>query len=120
MLLTHRYRSRGRFRLGIFGLKPLQSSSGDLLADRRHDYAEMLFASGDHAAAAELMLGALELTPQWALGWFRMGEMHEAAGEVDRAAQAWLMAMKLDPQDHAGAALKLELVGRASASAAPP
>jgi predicted TPR repeat methyltransferase len=101
-------------------LKPLQSSSGDLLADRRHDYAEMLFASGDHAAAAELMLGALELAPQWALGWFRMGEMHEAAGEIDRAAQAWLMALKLDPQDRAGAALKLELVGRAPASAAPP
>ena len=45
-------------------LKPLPSSSGDLLADRRHDYAEMLFASGDHAAAAELMLGALELAPR--------------------------------------------------------
>ncbi len=85
-----------------------------------HDYAEMLFASGDHAAAAELMLGALELAPDWALGWFRMGEMHEAAGALDQAAQAWRMALKLDPDDRAGAALKLELIGRAPASDAPP
>src|SRR5436190_3295013 len=116
MLLTHRYRSRGRFRLGIFGLKPLQSSSGDLLADRRADYAEMLFGSGDHAAAAELMLGALELAPTWTLGWFRLGEMHEAAAALDAAAEAWLTALKLDPADRAGAALKLELIGRAPTS----
>ena len=64
-------------------MKPLPRSSGDLLADRRADYAEMLFGSGDHAAAAELMLGALELAPDWALGWFRLGEMHEAAGALD-------------------------------------
>ena len=80
----------------------------------------MLFASGDHAAAAELMLGALELAPGWALGWFRMGEMHEAAGALDQAAEAWRMALKLDPDDRAGAALKLELIGRAPASDAPP
>ena len=101
-------------------LKLLQLSSGDLLADRRHDYAEMLFGSGDHAAAAELMLGALELAPDWALGWFRLGEMHEAVGVLDQAAEAWRMAQKLDPDDRAGAGLKLELIGRAPASAAPP
>jgi predicted TPR repeat methyltransferase len=101
-------------------LKPQQNTSGDLLADRRHDYAEMLFGSGDHAAAAELMLGALELAPGWALGWFRMGEMHEAAGALDQAAEAWRMAQKLDPHDRAGAGLKLELIGRLPASDAPP
>jgi predicted TPR repeat methyltransferase len=101
-------------------LKPLQNTSGDLLADRRHDYAEMLFGSGDHAAAAELMLGALELAPDWALGWFRMGEMHEAAGALDQAAEAWRMAQRLDPDDRAGAGLKLELIGRLPASASPP
>ena len=40
----------------------------------------MLLASGDYTAAAELLLGALELTPQWAMGWFRLGEMQEASG----------------------------------------
>jgi predicted TPR repeat methyltransferase len=101
-------------------LKPLQLSSGDLRADRRADYAEMMFSEGAYGAAAELMLGALELAPQWALGWFRLGEMHEAAGMPDAAAEAWRTALKLDPDDHAGAALKLELIGRAPASAAPP
>lgn len=98
----------------------LPRASGDLLADRRADYAEMLFASGDHAAAAEIMLGALELAPGWVLGWFRLGEMHEAAGALPAAAEAWRMALKLDPEDRTGAALKLELAGEAPVSAVPP
>ena len=100
--------------------KPLDTSSGDLLADRRADYAEMLFGSGEAAPAAELMLGALELAPGWAMGWFRLGEFHEAAGALDQAAEAWRMAQKLDPEDRAGAALKLALAGAAPMSAAPP
>jgi predicted TPR repeat methyltransferase len=101
-------------------LKPLLRSSGDILADRRADYAEMLFASGDHAAAAELMTGALELAPGWVMGWFRLGEMHEAAGASELAAEAWRMTLKLDVHDRPGAALKLELVGAMPASVAPP
>lgn len=101
-------------------MKPLQASSGDLNADRRADYAEMLHASGDHAAAAELLLGAMELVPQWAMGWYRLGEMQETAGAFDLAAQAWAMSLKLDPADRQGAALKLQLIGRGPASQAPP
>ena len=87
-------------------MKPLQASSGDLNADRRADFAEMLLASGEPAQAAELLLGALELAPQWAAGWFRLGEMQEAAGLLDQAAQAWAMALRLDPADRLGASLK--------------
>ncbi|MER8400777.1 methyltransferase domain-containing protein [Mesorhizobium sp. M0306] len=101
-------------------MKPLQTSSGDLTADRRADYAEMLYASGDHAAAAELLLGALELAPQWAAGWFRLGEMQETAGAPDLAAQAWTTALRLDPADRLGAVLKLQLIGRTAAAQAPP
>jgi predicted TPR repeat methyltransferase len=101
-------------------MKPLPASSGDLLADRRADYAEMLFANGGHAAAAELMLGALELAPQWAMGWFRLGEFHEAAGALAEAAQAWRLALKLEPEDRPGAALKLQLIGAAPIAEAPP
>lgn len=100
--------------------KPFETSSGDLLADRRADYAEMLFASEDFAAAAELMIGALEIAPDWAMGWFRLGEFHEAAGAVAAAAQAWRMARSLDADDHAGAALKLALIGAAPMEPAPP
>jgi predicted TPR repeat methyltransferase len=101
-------------------VQPLPRSSGDLLADRRADYAEMLFGSGEHRPAAEVMLGALELAPGWVLGWFRLGEMHEAAGDLDAAAAAWMTARKLDPHDRTGAALKLELIGCAPRSDAPP
>jgi predicted TPR repeat methyltransferase len=101
-------------------MKPLQTSSGDLNADRRADYAEMLFASGDHAAAAELLLGALELAPQWAMGWFRLGEMQEASGRLGLAAQAWRTSLQLDPADRQGAGLKLQLIGKAPAATAPP
>ena len=80
----------------------------------------MLFGSGEPAAAAELLLGALELAPQWAAGWFRLGEMQETSEQLDLAAQAWAMALKLDPADRLGAALKLQLIGKAPAAAAPP
>ncbi|MEQ1941955.1 methyltransferase [Mesorhizobium sp. VNQ89] len=100
--------------------KPLDTSSGDILADRRADYAEMLFGSGEALPAAELMLDALELAPNWAIGWFRLGEFHETAGDMEAAAEAWRMAQKLDPADRAGAALKLALAGKASAADAPP
>ncbi|MDX8462347.1 methyltransferase domain-containing protein [Mesorhizobium humile] len=101
-------------------MKPLQASSGDLNADRRADFAETLLASGEPAQAAELLLGALELAPRWAAGWFRLGEMQEVAGLLDQAAQAWAMALKLEPADRLGAALKLQLIGKAPAAAAPP
>jgi predicted TPR repeat methyltransferase len=101
-------------------MKPLQASSGDVLADRRAGYAEMLFSSGDHAAAADLMRDALELKPGWALGWFRLGEMREALGALDAAAEAWHTALALDPHDRPGAALRLALIGRAPQADAPP
>jgi tetratricopeptide (TPR) repeat protein len=68
---------------------PLQLSSGDLVADRRASYAQMLFEAGDHLPAAELMREALALAPDWAAGWFRLGEMLAEAGELAAAADAW-------------------------------
>jgi predicted TPR repeat methyltransferase len=94
--------------------------SGDPTADRRADYAEMLFGSGETGPAAEVLLGALELAPAWALGWFRLGEMREAAGAMAEAVEAWRMALALDPDDHAGATLKLALAGEGAPITAPP
>ncbi len=84
-------------------MKPLQASSGDLIADRRADFAEMLHAAGDHAPAADLMLEALALAPGWAAGWFLLGEMQEAAGRTGQAAFAWKKVLELDPSDRLGA-----------------
>ncbi|RST86917.1 methyltransferase domain-containing protein [Aquibium carbonis] len=98
----------------------IQLSSGDLTADRRADYAEMVFADGAMAAAADLLADTLGLVPTWAAGWFRLGEMREAAGERAAAADAFAEALRLDPADRLGASLKLGLLGAAHAIDAPP
>ncbi|HMM64810.1 MAG TPA: methyltransferase domain-containing protein [Mesorhizobium sp.] len=101
-------------------MKPLLASSGDVIADRRADYAETLFSIGDHAAAAELMQDALGLAPSWVFGWFRLGEMQEQRGDLDAAAAAWRRVLELEPADRPGAALRLALIGRAPAADAAP
>lgn len=58
-----------------------QLSSGDLIADRRADYAKMLAEAGDAPGAAELMAQALELAPDWAAGWFRLADYEEKSAE---------------------------------------
>jgi predicted TPR repeat methyltransferase len=95
-------------------------SSGDLIADRRASYADMLFESGDHPAAADLMRQALEIVPDWTAGLFRLGEMEEAAGRGDAAAVTWRRLLQLDPHDRFGAGLKLAATGHASVPDTPP
>ena len=95
-------------------------SSGDPAADRRVDFALMLFAEGDHPGAAETLLAALEMVPGWALGWFQLGEFHEAAGDMTPAIAAWRTALVLDPSDHSGASLKLALAESEGGNPAPP
>jgi len=101
-------------------MQPVQMSSGDLVADRRASYAEMLLEAGEASAAADLMRDALELVPGWTAGWFRLGEMMEVAGRTAEAADAWREVLRLDPLDRLGAALKLELVGMVEGLDAPP
>ena len=54
-------------------------SSGDLMADRRFDFARDLQLKGDLAAAADLLMQAIELAPNFASAWFTLGEIREAA-----------------------------------------
>lgn len=68
------------------------------------------------AGATEVMAGALAVAPLWAAGWFRLGEMHEAAGEGAAAALAYAEAIRLDPADRLGAAPRLALLGQATAA----
>jgi len=101
-------------------MNPILLSSGDLLADRRASYAEMLLEGGDAGAAADLMRDALALAPRWAAGWFRLGEMLEMAGRAPEAEDAWREALRLDPEDRMGAALKLGLTASTAGLVAPP
>lgn len=86
-------------------------SSGDVIVDRRADYARLLAESGDLAAAAELMDQALELAPDWAAGWDMAGSFHEKANNVAAAISAWRKLEALDDEGVFGARLKLAAHG---------
>jgi predicted TPR repeat methyltransferase len=94
-------------------------SSGDLMADRRFDFARDLQLKGDLAAAADLLLQATELAPGFASAWFTLGEIRERAGERDAAVAAFRTAKDADPEDRHGASLRLMLLGAEQVSAMP-
>ena len=100
-------------------MQPSQLSSGDVIADRRADYAKMLDEGGEPDAAAELMEQALELTPAWAAGWYRLATYREKAGKTDAAVEAYRRALELDPEDIFGAGLKLAVLGDTETPAQP-
>lgn len=87
-----------------------QFSSGEPRLDRRAAFAEALAAEGDWAEAIEVLSGVMEEAPDWAAGWFRLGELFEAAGRTTDAARVWERAVSLDPSDPFGAGLKRDLL----------
>lgn len=99
-------------------LPPAFRSSGDLLADRRYDYAMAAKSDGDLVAAADLFQQALEIAPRWVAGWFALGEVEAARGETAAAEAALGEALALDPADALGARLLLARLGRADAQEA--
>jgi predicted TPR repeat methyltransferase len=94
-------------------------SSGDLMADRRFDFARDLQLNGDLAAAADLLLQATELAPGFASAWFTLGEIRQQLGERDAATAAFRKAKEADPDDRHGASLRLMLLGAQQLSAMP-
>ena len=108
-----RFRGRG---FSVF----TASSSGDLLADRRFNYAAALAAAGDAAAAIDLLRQALERATGWAEGWVTLGEWCQRLGLRDDAAAAFASASRLDPQGRLGAGLRLAALGLAPPPDAMP
>src|SRR3954468_9084215 len=94
-------------------------SSGDLVADRRFDFARDLQMKGDLAAAADLLSQAIELAPGFASAWFTLGQIREQLGEQDAAAAAFRKAWQADPEDRHGASLRLMLLGAQELSDMP-
>src|SRR6187399_238134 len=82
-------------------------SSGDLMADRRFDFARDLQRKGDLAAAADLLLQTTELAPKFASAWFTLGEVRELLGDRQGAITAFRTAETTDPGDRNGAGLRL-------------
>jgi predicted TPR repeat methyltransferase len=95
-------------------------SSGDMVADRRFDFARDLQLKGDLAAAADLLLQTIELAPGFASAWFTLGEIREQLGEREVAIAAFRRSLVADPDDRHGASLRLMLLGAAPLSGMPP
>ncbi len=95
-------------------------SSGDLVADRRFDFARDLQLRGDLVAAADLLLQATELAPGFASAWFTLGEIREKLGEREAAISAFRKAQMSDPEDRHGAGLRLTLLAVEPLSNMPP
>jgi predicted TPR repeat methyltransferase len=86
-------------------------SSGDLLADRRFEFARDLQLKGDLPAAADLLEQAIELAPNFTSAWFTLGEIREQLGQHDAAIAALRRARESDPPDRHGAAVRLMRLG---------
>ena len=86
-------------------------SSGDLLADRRFEFARDLQLKGDLPAAADLLEQTIELAPNFASAWFTLGEIREQLGEHDAAVAAFRKARAADPDDRHGATVRLMRLG---------
>jgi predicted TPR repeat methyltransferase len=85
-------------------------SSGNLTADRRFAYAQLLRRDGDAEAAADVLSQTLELVPDWAEGRFALAEALTEAGRKHDAIPAFEAYLEIDPADSMGAAVKLALL----------
>jgi predicted TPR repeat methyltransferase len=94
-------------------------SSGDMIADRRFEFARDLQLKGDLVAAADLLLQATELAPNFASAWFTLGELREQLGEREAAVEAFRRACAADPEDRHGASLRLMRLGAAAVASMP-
>lgn len=88
-------------------------SSGDLIADRRYEFARDLHLKGDPVAAAEVLEQAIEVAPNFASAWFELGKIRVDLGEPDKAIAAFQNAVAADPDDRHGAGVRLMQLGAA-------
>src|ERR1700741_2537226 len=100
-------------------MDPIFLSSGDMIADRRFEWARDREAKGDLAGAADLLMQALELTPAFASAWFVLGDLRQKLGDRAGAIVAFEKARAADPQDRHGAALNLIHLGARPVGAMP-
>jgi len=98
-------------------MDPIFLSSGDVVADRRFEWARDRQAKGDLTGAADLMMQAIELVPAYAPAWFVLGELREKLGDRSGAIAAFEQALIADPGDRQGAALRLVRLGGGSGRA---
>jgi len=100
-------------------LQPFHLSSGNLIADRRFEWARDREAKGDLGGATDLLMQALEVAPGYAPAWFVLGELREKLGDRAGAIAAFERAKAADPSDHHGATVHLMRLGARATAAMP-
>jgi predicted TPR repeat methyltransferase len=98
---------------------PIFLSSGDVIADRRFEWARDREAKGDLAGAADLLMQVVELAPGYASAWFALGVLRETLGDRAGAIAAFEHAKAADPSDHHGATVHLMRLGARAMAAMP-
>jgi predicted TPR repeat methyltransferase len=98
--------------------QPLFVSSGDLVADRRYQWALDYLQRGDAAAAADILQQVVETAPGFATAWFALASIREATGDRDGAIAAFTAARDADREDYHGARLHLARLGIGEATPA--
>jgi predicted TPR repeat methyltransferase len=86
-------------------------SSGDLIADRRYQWAMDHLTLGDLAGAADILIQTVELAPGFATAWFALGAIRDKQGDHRGAIAAFEKARDTDPDDYHGARLQLARLG---------
>jgi len=97
---------------------PLFMSSGDLVADRRYQWALDFLKRGDAVGAADILRQVVETAPGFATAWFALASIREAMGDRDGAIAAFTAARDADREDYHGARLHLARLGIGEATPA--
>ena len=80
------------------------------IAQLRYAYARAAARDRDFAVAAEVLEQTLEIDVGWAAAWFALGEARQQLGDFVAARAAFAEALRLDPEDHQGASLRLAAI----------
>jgi predicted TPR repeat methyltransferase len=94
-------------------------TSGDVIVDRRFEWARDLEAKGDLAGAADVLSQTVELKPDYGAAWFALGALREKLADRAGAIVAFEQARTCDPQDRHGASLRLVRLGARAMAAMP-
>jgi predicted TPR repeat methyltransferase len=90
---------------------PTLLSSGDLVLDRRFEWARESFAAGDATAVFDLLADVVQSAPRFAPAWFLLAEAREKLGDRAGAIEAFRHALAADHQDRQGAVVRLARLG---------
>lgn len=101
-------------------MQPVFVTSGSPAADRRYERAQQYLFRGDLEAAADMMRRALEFAPDFAAGWFALGEIMDQNGHREAAIAAFRKARDHDRDDRHGAGLHLMRLGVEAMGEMPP